>query len=117
MECLLASAILAFAVAAVSQAVVAGQMQTAAILRHEIEKIGKVIGLLEESPAQFLDNQKQSGLKEASLTPEAIAGLIEERAAARKDKNFQRADEIRDQLAEQGVLLKDSPTGTTWTVK
>jgi len=95
----------------------AGEIQTAAILRYGIATIGNVIGLLEESPAQYLDNQKQSGLEEASLTPEAIEGLIAERAAARKDKNFQRADKIRDQLSDQGIILKDSPTGTTWTVK
>ena len=79
--------------------------------------MGGVLGLLQESPAQFLEHQKQTGLAEASLTPEAIEALIAERAAARKEKNFQRADEIRAQLAEQGVLLKDGPTGTTWTVK
>ena len=95
----------------------AGQITTAATLRYEIAKIGKVLGLLEESPAQFLEHQKQTGLAEASLTPEAIEALITERAAARKEKNFQRADEIRAQLAEQGIVLKDSPTGTTWTVK
>ena len=95
----------------------AGQITEAAILRSEIAKMGGVLGLLQESPAQFLAHQKLTGLAEASLTSEAIEALIDERAAARKEKNFQRADEIRAQLAEQGVLLKDSPTGTTWTVK
>lgn len=95
----------------------AGQIQTVAQLRRDIATIGNVIGLLEESPAQFLEHQKQTGLAEASLTPEAIEALIAERTAARKEKNFQRADEIRDQLADQGFILKDSPTGTTWTVK
>ena len=95
----------------------AGQIMEAAILRSEIAKMGGVLGLLQESPAQFLAHQKQTGLAEASLTPEAIEASIAERAAARKEKNFQRADEIRAQLAEQGVLLKDGPTGTTWTVK
>ena len=94
-----------------------GHIRTVAQLRRDIATIGNVIGLLEESPAQFLERQKQTGLAEASLTPEAIEALIAERTAARKEKNFQRADEIRDQLADQGVILKDSPTGTTWTVK
>ncbi len=95
----------------------AGQLTEAAILRSEIARMGGVLGLLQEPPAQFLEHQKQTGLAEASLTPEAIEALIDERAAARKEKNFQRADEIRAQLAEQGIVLKDSPTGTTWTVK
>ncbi len=95
----------------------AGRMTAAATLRSEIAKIGAVLGLLQEPPAQFLAHHKQTGLAEASLTPEAIEALIAERAWARKEKNFQRADAIRAQLAEQGVLLKDGPTGTTWTVK
>ena len=95
----------------------AGRATTAAILRSEIAEMGGVLGLFQEHPAQFLEHQKQTGLAEASLTPEAIEALITERAAARKEKNFQRADEIRAQLAEQGIVLKDSPTGTTWTVK
>ena len=95
----------------------AGQATTAAILRSEIAEMGGVLGLFQEHPAQFLEHQKQTNLAEASLTPEAIEALITERAAARKEKNFQRADEIRTQLSEQGIVLKDSPTGTTWTVK
>jgi len=43
-----------------------------------------------------------------------IDSLIEERAAAKKAKNFARADEIRNQLKAEGVLLEDSPAGTTW---
>ena len=95
----------------------AGNIATAAQLRQDIARIGNVIGLLEEPPAQFLEHQRQSGLAEASLTLEVIEGLIEERATARKEKNFQRADEIRDQLAHEGIILKDSPTGTTWSVR
>ena len=95
----------------------AGRATTAAILRSEIAEMGGVLGLFQEHPAQFLEHQKQTGLAEASLTPEAIEALITERAAARKEKNFQRADEIRAQLDAQGIVLKDSPTGTTWTVK
>ena len=95
----------------------AGQITEAATLRSEIAKMGDVLGLLQESPAQFLEHQKQTGLAEVSLTPEAIEALIAERTVARKEKNFQRADEIRTQLDGQGVLLKDGPTGTTWTVK
>ena len=100
-----------------NRALDAGQLQTVAQLRRDLTTIGNVLGLLEESPAQFVDSQKQTGLTAISLTPEAIEALIAERAAARKKKDFQRADGIRAQLDEQGILLKDSPTGTTWTVK
>jgi cysteinyl-tRNA synthetase len=46
-----------------------------------------------------------------------IARAIEARNAARKAKNFAEADRIRDELAAQGILLKDSASGTTWDVK
>ena len=51
------------------------------------------------------------------LLSEVIEQLIAERAAARKAKDFKRGDAIRDQLAEQGVILKDSPTGTAWMME
>jgi cysteinyl-tRNA synthetase len=45
-----------------------------------------------------------------------VDGLIGARNAARKAKDFKKADEIRDELAKMGVVLKDSPEGTTWEV-
>jgi cysteinyl-tRNA synthetase len=57
-------------------------------------------------------------LKEkAALLPKEIEALIEERIQARKEKNFARADEIRDQLDAQGIVLKDTPEGTKWQWK
>ena len=52
--------------------------------------------------------------KEEILDQE-IESLIEERQAARKAKNFQRADEIRDILLEKGIVLKDTREGVKWT--
>ncbi len=49
-----------------------------------------------------------------ALSDEQIDALIAERTAARAEKNFARADEIRDELADMGVILEDSPSGTTW---
>lgn len=50
----------------------------------------------------------------AGLLDEEIDQLIEERNQARKDKNFTRSDEIRDQLKEQGIILEDTPQGVRW---
>ena len=44
-----------------------------------------------------------------------IEALIEERTAARKNKDFKRADEIRDQLKAQGIVLEDTPQGVKWS--
>ena len=46
-----------------------------------------------------------------------IEGLIAERNAARKAKDFKESDRIRDELAAQGIVLKDSKDGTTWEVR
>ena len=46
-----------------------------------------------------------------------IESLIEERLAAKKEKNFARADEIRDILTEKGILLEDTKDGTRWKIK
>ena len=48
------------------------------------------------------------------ISPEQIEGLIADRKAARAAKDFQRADEIRKELLEKGVEIKDGPQGTTW---
>ena len=61
-----------------------------------------IIGIL-EAPAE-------RDMKEDA----AVAALIEERLAARKAKNWVRADEIRDELKAKGILLEDSAAGTRW---
>ena len=52
--------------------------------------------------------------KEAEVLDEEIEKLIEERQAARKERNFKRADEIRDELASMGIILKDTREGVQW---
>ena len=46
-----------------------------------------------------------------------IEALIEERQAARKARNFRRADEIRDQLKDMGIVLMDTKDGVKWSRK
>ena len=53
--------------------------------------------------------------KEEEILDEEIEKLIEERQAARKNKDFARADEIRDQLLERGIVLKDTREGVKWS--
>jgi len=52
--------------------------------------------------------------KEEELLAEDIEKLIEERQAARKEKNFKRADEIRNELLEKGIILEDTREGVKW---
>ena len=52
-----------------------------------------------------------------SLTDEAIEALVAERTAAKKQRNFARADQIRNELAEKGVVIEDSKDGVRWKRK
>ena len=65
-----------------------------------IVKLGDVLGLILDKQEEMLDAD--------------IEALIEERQKARKEKNFKRADEIRDELLEKGIILKDTREGVQW---
>jgi cysteinyl-tRNA synthetase len=82
-----------------------GSAQAAGLLRA----LGGCVGLLQDNPDLFL--KAGAGLGDA-----AILALIEQRTAAKKAKNFAEADRIRNELQAQGVVLKDSPVGTSWEV-
>ena len=69
-------------------------------VKDEILMLGDILGMKFEKKAEVLDSD--------------IEALIEERQAARKAKNFARADEIRDQLAGMGITLLDTREGVKW---
>jgi cysteinyl-tRNA synthetase len=80
-------------------------------------KLGSIFGLFREDPSKYLDVQKKEGLKKLNLKEDDILRLIEERNAARKEKNWKRGDDIRNDLLAKGILLEDGPSGTTWKLK
>lgn len=79
----------------------------------ELKALGAVFGILGADADTFLQG---GGLTESEgdLSSEAIETLINERASAKKSRDFSRADEIREELLSQGVVLEDSREGTTW---
>ena len=72
----------------------------ASAVRKELLTLTDVLGLIVEREEEILD--------------EEIEKLIEERQAARKARDFARADEIRNQLLEKGIILKDTREGVKW---
>ena len=72
-----------------------------------LRALASTLGLLGQAPRAWLT----AG---AGLDAAAIEARISERAAAKAGRDFARADRIRDELAAQGVVLKDSASGTTW---
>ena len=74
-----------------------------------LKALGGCLGLLQGEPTVFLQAGVLQGLDES-----AIQARIQERADAKKAKNFALADDIRKALLADGIVLKDSPTGTTW---
>jgi cysteinyl-tRNA synthetase len=84
---------------------------------EQVSRVGGVLGLFQEDPEKYINAQKKDGLKTLNLSEEEILKLIEARNAARKEKNWKRADEIRNELISKGVLLEDTPSGTTWKLK
>ncbi|MBN1253899.1 MAG: cysteine--tRNA ligase [Deltaproteobacteria bacterium] len=85
--------------------------------REAFALAGKVLGIFQEDPQDFLEVERQRKIEQLTLTPKEIEKLIKERNEARKNKNWARADEIRNHLASQGIVLEDGPQGTTWRVE
>lgn len=69
-----------------------------------------LFGLLWQDPEEWF----RSGLSDSGLDEAEIEAKIANRAAAKKNKDFALADKIRNELKEQGIVLEDSPSGTTW---
>ncbi|GED23544.1 cysteine--tRNA ligase [Halomonas halmophila] len=84
--------------------------EQAMALAAELKRLGGVLGLLQQVPADFL----KGGAGELPLGEDEIQARISERAEAKQARDFARADAIRDELAALGIVLKDSREGTSW---
>lgn len=69
-------------------------------LVNEMEELTQILGIITKREKELLDQD--------------IEDLINERQVARKEKNFQRADEIREELSKKGILLEDTREGVKW---
>ena len=81
------------------------------------KQLAGIMGLLQEDAAAYISRKRAKMLEAIDIDEDTINALIEERYAARNAKNWSRSDEIRDQLLNNNIELKDSADGTTWSVK
>lgn len=77
-----------------------------------IDKFDYVLSLDLINAAKALNEESKN--KASDIDEEKINSLIKERAEAKQNKDYAKADEIRDTLKEMGIILKDSKDGTTW---
>ncbi len=71
-----------------------------------LKGLGQFLGILSYSPETILGGERQDVAR--------IEALIEERQKARHNKDWARADAIRDLLLQEGIILEDNPSGTRW---
>jgi len=82
----------------------------------DILRIGRVLGILTESPQAYFDKERSQALAQQSIEPAVIAKMVQERTEARASKDWERADKIRKQLEEMDIILEDRPEGTIWKI-
>ena len=85
--------------------------------RSDISRIGNILGILTESPETYFDKKRAQALEKESIDPGVIEKMVNDRAAARKAKDWSGADQIRKQLEEMNIILEDRPEGTVWKMK
>lgn len=86
----------------------ADELDQASGVAAALTMLGQLLGILRESPTGFLQGDM------AGIDADKIDALLKEREVARQNKDWARADEIRDQLAADGIVILDSQNGTTW---
>jgi cysteinyl-tRNA synthetase len=85
--------------------------------KKKLLEIGTILGSFTANPEDYLQSIKKRKTAELGISEEEINRLIEERAQARKAKDYKRSDEIRDLLLSKNIVLLDSAQGTTWKVR
>jgi len=84
---------------------------------EEVKKTYGILGLFKQNPIEFTKKMKEKYLTKLGIEVSVIEGKITERLKAKKNKNFELADKIREELDSMGILLNDTKDGTVWDIK
>ena len=79
-------------------------------LQRNLYNSAQILGLLSKYPTQWFQNDNTN----KNINMQKIESLIQYRMEAKNNKEFTIADKIRNDLAQQGIILEDTPKGTTW---
>ena len=93
-----------------------GAAVLAQVVLTAVGKLARDLGLLNATPEEYFARVRVRRMALRGLTAEAIAAKVQDRADARKNKDFAAGDRIRDELLALGVTLMDTPTSTEWSI-
>ncbi len=79
-----------------------------------IKEAGDVLGVLKSEPEKIMEKIKEYQLNRNNIERKEIEDMIKERNLCRKNKDYNKADSIRDRLLTMGISIKDTPEGTKW---
>lgn len=82
--------------------------------RERLGRVAGITGLFGEDPETFLLKLRTRRCEVLHIDAEKVEDLLAQRLEARKNKDFQRSDEIRAQIAALGVEVRDTPEGQVW---
>lgn len=88
-------------------------------LRRIADKIVELFGvlnILQQNPIEYIEKTKNDVLEKSGLTVDDIEKSINERSVAKQNKDWATADAVRAKLLDKGIVLNDTPNGTTWDV-
>ncbi len=92
------------------------KIHTLRLFREEFKTVSDVLGIFDEEPAEFIEQFKQKFLREHDILLADIEKKIAARTEARKNKDYETADRIREELRQQKIMLMDTPRGVEWDV-
>ncbi|KAL2939945.1 Cysteine--tRNA ligase chloroplastic/mitochondrial [Bienertia sinuspersici] len=90
------------------------RVESLSALEKTIRNVLIALGLMPSSYSEALDQLREKALKRAKLSEAEVKQKVEERDTARKNKEYEKSDAIRNELAAVGIALMDSPEGTAW---
>src|SRR5690606_35789369 len=81
-----------------------------------LTRVGEVLGLGLDDPVAFQARVRDRRAVALGIDCKWVDECITRRSEARKNKDFQAADAVRDELAQKGIEMLDTPSGTTWRI-